>query len=175
MPSRLERVVRAGGGRSDAQRHSSAGEQPGDLPETIGDVGFLFDIPALHAADPRRATAEEVEPWVETISAPWDDAAEYDRWMKSRRAVACGALAAGALAAVYRDSFAGVHRQPGPPLAPGRDAVGWASEPVSSSTDSEVHPTAPRGDRRDCRCGSSAPPGRGSSWSATSGRARTSS
>jgi Tfp pilus assembly protein PilF/glycosyltransferase involved in cell wall biosynthesis len=53
----------------------------GALPDTIGDAGFLFDIPAKYTPKTRDVpAAEEVEPWVETIIHLWDDAAEYDRW-----------------------------------------------------------------------------------------------
>ena len=52
----------------------------GALPETIGDAGFLFDIPARYTPDTRDVpAAEEVEPWVRTIIRLWDDAAEYER------------------------------------------------------------------------------------------------
>ena len=52
----------------------------GGLPETIGDAGFLFDIPARYTPQTSDVpTAEEVAPWVETIIRLWDDAAEYDR------------------------------------------------------------------------------------------------
>ena len=52
----------------------------GALPETIGDAGFLFDIPPRFTPDSlEMPEAEEVAPWVETIIRLWDDAAEYDR------------------------------------------------------------------------------------------------
>ena len=52
----------------------------GALPETIGDAGFLFDVPARYTPETREVpTAEEVEPWVEAIIRLWDDAAEYER------------------------------------------------------------------------------------------------
>ena len=58
----------------------------GALPETIGDAGFLFDIPASYTPETREVpTAEEVEPWVETIIRLWDDAAEYERWSRAAR------------------------------------------------------------------------------------------
>ncbi len=52
----------------------------GALRETVGDAGFLFEIPAKYTPETRDVpTAEEVEPWVETIIHLWDDAAEYKR------------------------------------------------------------------------------------------------
>ena len=60
------------------------GSNRGGLPETIGDAGFLFDIPARYTPDTRDLpTAGEVEPWVETIIRLWDDAAEYERWSRA--------------------------------------------------------------------------------------------
>ena len=51
----------------------------GALPETIGDAGRLFDIPAKYTPETRELpTAKEVEPWVKTIIRLWDNAAEYD-------------------------------------------------------------------------------------------------
>jgi glycosyltransferase involved in cell wall biosynthesis len=86
----------------------------GALPETIGDAGFLFDIVACYTPETRTVpTAQEVEPWVETIIRLWDDEALYrqaseaarghaERWRPER------------LAPVYRDFFANVCPQAGP-------------------------------------------------------------
>src|SRR5262249_34209408 len=52
----------------------------GALPETLGDAGFLFDIPARYTDPAQMAsvpTAEEVGAWVETIERLWDDAPFY--------------------------------------------------------------------------------------------------
>ena len=50
----------------------------GALPETIGDAGFLFDIPARYTPETREVPmAAEVEPWIETILRLWDNPAEY--------------------------------------------------------------------------------------------------
>ncbi len=90
----------------------------GALPETISDAGFLFDIPAKYTPGSREIpSAEEVEPWVQTIIRLWDDAAQYEgcsraaqerakRWRPDR------------LAPIYREFFAGITRQRGAPLAP---------------------------------------------------------
>ena len=47
---------------------------------------LLFDIPARYTPETRDVpTAEEVEPWVETIIRLWDDPAEYERWSRAAR------------------------------------------------------------------------------------------
>ena len=90
----------------------------GGLPETIGDAGFLFDIPARYTPDTRdMPTAEEVEPWVETIIRLWDDAAEYERWSQAARERA-QQWHPDHLAPIYRDFFGSITHQPGPPLVP---------------------------------------------------------
>jgi glycosyltransferase involved in cell wall biosynthesis len=58
----------------------------GGLPETIGEAGFLFDIPAKYTTEHcDLPAAEEVEPWVEMIIRLWDDAAEYERRSQAAR------------------------------------------------------------------------------------------
>ena len=90
----------------------------GALPETIGDAGFLFDIPAKYTPETRELpTAEEVEPWVETIIRLWDDAAEYERWSRAARERP-QQWHPDRLAPVYREFFSNITHQPGPPLAP---------------------------------------------------------
>ena len=90
----------------------------GALPETIGDAGFLFDIPARYTPETRELpTAEEVEPWVETIIRLWDDAAEYERWSRAGRERA-QQWHPDRLAPIYRDFFGRLTHQPGPPLVP---------------------------------------------------------
>jgi len=94
----------------------------GALPETVGEGGLLFDIPARYTPATREVpTAEEVEPWVATILRLWDDAAFYrqqtekalhhaDRWHPDR------------IRPLYENFFRNVHAQPGPPFVP-RKAV----------------------------------------------------
>ncbi len=90
----------------------------GALPETIGDAGFLFDIPARYTRDTRDVpTAEEVEPWVETIIRLWDDAAEYERWSRAARDRA-QQWHPDRLAPIYCEFFSSITHQPGPPLVP---------------------------------------------------------
>ncbi len=90
----------------------------GALPETIGDAGFLFDIPARYTPETREIpTAEEVEPWVEAIIRLWDDAAEYERWSHAARQHA-QQWHPDQLAPIYRDFFSNITHQPGPPLVP---------------------------------------------------------
>ena len=51
----------------------------GALAETVGDAGFLFEIPEYITPESRETpTAEAVAPWVETIARLWDDQAFYD-------------------------------------------------------------------------------------------------
>ena len=90
----------------------------GALPETIGDAGFLFDIPAKYTPETHDLpTAEEVEPWVETIIRLWDDATEYERWSRAARERA-QQWHPERLAPVYREFFGRITHQPGPPLVP---------------------------------------------------------
>jgi glycosyltransferase involved in cell wall biosynthesis len=50
----------------------------GAIPSTLGASGFLFDIPEKYQTESRIVpTAEEVEPWVETLIRLWDDEAFY--------------------------------------------------------------------------------------------------
>ncbi len=90
----------------------------GTLPETIGDAGFLFDIPARYTPATRDLpTSEEVEPWVETITRLWDDAAEYEHRSRAARERA-QQWHPDRLAPIYRDFFTRITHQPGPPLVP---------------------------------------------------------
>jgi glycosyltransferase involved in cell wall biosynthesis len=52
----------------------------GALPETLGQAGFLFDVPACYTPESQRVpTAAEVEPWLDVLVRLWDDAAFHDR------------------------------------------------------------------------------------------------
>ena len=80
--------------------------------------GFLFDIPACYRPETREVpTAQEVEPWVQTIIRLWDDAADYDRWSRAARERA-QLWHPDRLAPIYRDFFSRITHQPGPPLVP---------------------------------------------------------
>ena len=104
----------------------------GGLPETIGDAGFLFEIPAKYTPETRDVpTAEEVEPWVETIIRLWDDAAEYERWSQAARDRA-QQWHPDRLAPIYREFFGSITHQPGPPLVP-RETTGPATGAGGSS------------------------------------------
>ncbi len=90
---------------------------PGPLPQA-GEGGILFDIPAKYTPETREVpTAEEVEPWVETIIRLWDDAAEYERWSRAARERA-QLWHPDRLAPLYREFFGSITHQPGPPLVP---------------------------------------------------------
>ncbi len=90
----------------------------GGLPETVGDAGILFDIPAKYTPETRELpTAEEIEPWVETIIRLWDDAAEYDRWSQAALERAQH-WHPDQLAPIYRDFISNLVHQPGPPFVP---------------------------------------------------------
>jgi glycosyltransferase involved in cell wall biosynthesis len=57
----------------------------GGLPETLGDAGFVFHVPARCTPSSREVpTAREVAPWVATIQRLWDDPA----WEAKHRALA---------------------------------------------------------------------------------------
>jgi glycosyltransferase involved in cell wall biosynthesis len=106
----------------------------GGLPETIGDAGFLFDIPARYASETRDLpTPEEVAPWVETIIRLWDDPVEYDRCSRAARARA-HLWHPDRLAPIYRDFFGGITHQPGPPIlrkdfVPDKFSRPWGRQP----------------------------------------------
>jgi glycosyltransferase involved in cell wall biosynthesis len=90
----------------------------GGLTEIVGDGGFLFEIPGRCTAESRAApTAEEVEPWVETIIRLWDNSAYFDKWSQAARRR--GQLwHPDTLKPVYREFFENVFVQPAPPLVP---------------------------------------------------------
>ena len=94
------------------------------LPETIGNAGFLFDIPARYTSQIRDVpTAEEVVAWVETIIRLWDDAAYYDHCSRAL-AERTRAWHPDRLAPLYRDFFTRIVRQRGSPPAPQEAAQG---------------------------------------------------
>ncbi|HLH28617.1 MAG TPA: glycosyltransferase [Acidimicrobiales bacterium] len=60
----------------------------GGLPETLGDSGFTFPVPARCTPESGAVpTAEEVSPWIEVIERLWDDPA----WEATQRARALAA------------------------------------------------------------------------------------
>jgi hypothetical protein len=79
----------------------------------------LFDIPVRYTPETRDVpTAEEVEPWVETIIRLWDDASFYDGWSRAARERA-QQWHPDRLTPIYREFFGRLTHQPGPPLVPG--------------------------------------------------------
>ena len=90
----------------------------GALPEIIGDAGFLWPIPDRYTpSTTATATAEEVEPWVETVIRLWDDPNRYRRWSEAAHRRAQRWLP-DQLAPTYKQFFSTVFPQPGPPLVP---------------------------------------------------------
>jgi glycosyltransferase involved in cell wall biosynthesis len=78
--------------------------------------GYLFDIPARYTSETREVpTAEEVEPWVETIIRLWDDEAEYARRSQAAREHA-QQWRPERLKPLYQEFFNGVTRRSGPPF-----------------------------------------------------------
>lgn len=63
----------------------------GALPETVGDAGILFTIPAHYTPASRiPPTAREVTPWVVAIQRLWDDPDFYQRRCRQCEVVAAG-------------------------------------------------------------------------------------
>jgi glycosyltransferase involved in cell wall biosynthesis len=90
----------------------------GALPETVGDDGFLFDVPGRYTATSRELpSAEEVEPWVETIIRLWDSASLYEEASQAARSRA-DSWRTERIVPVYNEFFNGIFPQPGPPLVP---------------------------------------------------------
>ncbi len=55
------------------------GSDRGGIPETLGDAGFTLPLPdRLTPGSELLPTAEEVEPWVETVIRLWDDPRLYE-------------------------------------------------------------------------------------------------
>jgi glycosyltransferase involved in cell wall biosynthesis len=121
----------------------------GGLPETIGNAGALIDIPARYSPDTRELpTAEEVQPWVDTIIRLWDDQAEYDR--RSQAALARSqAWLTETLAGSYIDFFTNLVPHKGPLAPPSKDAANAAVDFAMASF--AGHSTS----RRDNKWGSS--------------------
>jgi glycosyltransferase involved in cell wall biosynthesis len=94
------------------------GSNRGGLPEAIGNGGFIFDIPAQYTPQTKTVpTAEEVEPWVETIIRLWDDADFYDQASRNAREET-QRWHPRRLAMPYREFFSNIFQQPAPPLVP---------------------------------------------------------
>jgi glycosyltransferase involved in cell wall biosynthesis len=89
----------------------------GGLPETIGEAGFLFDIPPSTPESCELPTAEEVASWVDSIIRLWDDAAEYHRCSRAARQRA-ERWHPERLAPLYREFFSHISQPCGGPLMP---------------------------------------------------------
>jgi glycosyltransferase involved in cell wall biosynthesis len=90
----------------------------GGLPEIVGEAGYLLDIPECCIGEsPRSPAAEEVEPWVDTIVRLWDDPGLYARYSQAARQRGRRWIGEN-LKTVYREFFANLFVQPGPPIVP---------------------------------------------------------
>ena len=119
------------------------GSDRGGIPETLGKSGFALSLPErLTSASKIVPSAEEVEPWVETIIRLWDDRVLYEeqsvrardeaqRWHPDR------------IRPLYAEFFRNVRLQPGLPLvarttevdaAPGADVGAASREPEHRET-----------------------------------------
>jgi glycosyltransferase involved in cell wall biosynthesis len=90
----------------------------GALPETVGDGGFLFDIPVWYTPETKTIpTAEEVRVWIETILRLWDDIDFYQA--SCDRAVQNSSCwRPDNLCHVYREFFENLTTQPTSPIVP---------------------------------------------------------
>jgi glycosyltransferase involved in cell wall biosynthesis/GT2 family glycosyltransferase len=94
------------------------GSSRGGIPEVLGSSGFLFDIPNRYTPHSRMfPTAEEVEPWIETIERLWDDEEFYRQACEASRREA-ERWRPSQISDVYRKFFSEIFPQPGPPLVP---------------------------------------------------------
>jgi glycosyltransferase involved in cell wall biosynthesis len=90
----------------------------GALPDTLGKAGFLFDIPDKYTPETRTVpSAEEVEPWVETIIRLYNDTAFYEQASQTARQEA-EPWRPERIAAIYKEFFSNITHQPGPPTVP---------------------------------------------------------
>ncbi|MGO8752645.1 MAG: glycosyltransferase [Thermoguttaceae bacterium] len=88
----------------------------GALPEIVGDGGILFEIPPRYTPDTwDLPSAEEVEPWVETILRLWDDEAFY-RGQSNKALERARQWHPDRLRRLYLEFFRNVHPQPGSPV-----------------------------------------------------------
>ncbi len=90
----------------------------GELPDTIGQGGFVFDIPAKYTPETRIVpSAKEVEPWVESIIRLWDDAEFYEQASQNARKEA-QRWHPDRIAPIYKEFFSNIFHQPAPPIVP---------------------------------------------------------
>jgi len=92
------------------------GSDRGGTPETVGSGGVVLPLPGRLTPITRiLPTAEEVEPWVETVIRLWDDRAWYDALSRKARNEA-QRWHPDRLRPLYADFFGKVRLQAGPPL-----------------------------------------------------------
>ncbi len=91
------------------------GSDRGGIPETLGAAGFSLPLPdRLTPASQIVPTAEEVEPWVETIIRLWDDHALYEEQSRLARQEA-RRWHPDRLRPLHAEFFASVRQQGRPP------------------------------------------------------------
>jgi glycosyltransferase involved in cell wall biosynthesis len=108
----------------------------GALPETLGDAGAALLLPErLTPVSRILPTAEEVQPWVETIIRLWDDPAWYhEQSIEARKQSQL--WHPDRLRPRYAEFFRGVRKQLGPPLVVAANKPVHAAKPAPCSTGS---------------------------------------
>jgi glycosyltransferase involved in cell wall biosynthesis len=99
----------------------------GGTPETLGESGFLLPLPErLTPESETLPTAEEVEPWIETIIRLWDDRALYEDQSAGLGMKPGAGMRTGSGRSMPHSSA--TCPQPGPPFLPrlGREASLWS-------------------------------------------------
>jgi Glycosyltransferase like family/Glycosyl transferases group 1 len=103
------------------------GSDRGGVPETLGVAGVVLSLPArLTPVSRILPTAEEVQPWVETIIRLWDDPSWYQE-QSIKAAAQAQFWHPDRLRPLYAEYFRNVRHQPGQP------AIAAAHEPIQSA------------------------------------------
>lgn len=80
----------------------------GALPETLGDAGFVFTLPARCTPTSGQVpTTREVAPWVAAVGRLWDDPA-FEAAQRERARAAAARWDDDAVAGAYRECFEGI-------------------------------------------------------------------
>ena len=96
----------------------------GEMIESCPSGSFVIDIPERYTPETTLVpTAEEVEPWVETIIRLWDDEKLYGERSEKAREHA-KQWHSDRLGPIYAEFFRNVRPQPGPPTVPRESGIG---------------------------------------------------